>query len=53
MEKKREIKNNENIDLLKYPEGPLEVIKYMGYTTADDEERMALLMSFVQTAVTN
>ena len=40
-------------DLLKYPEGLEETIKYMGYLTGTDEEKKQYLMSFIITAVQN
>ena len=35
------------MDITKYPEGPQEIIKYMGYLAEDDDERMIYLMAYV------
>lgn len=35
------------IDISKYPEGPMEVVKHMGYLAENDEERMKILMAYV------
>lgn len=34
-------------DITKYPEGPLEIIKHMGYLAVPDEERLAYLRAYV------
>ena len=39
-----------NVDITKYPEGPDEIMKYMDYME-DDEEKMALIISFVYAAL--
>jgi hypothetical protein len=35
------------MDIIKYPEGPQEIIKYMGYLPLNDEERLSYLMAYV------
>lgn len=35
---------DEKMDLTKYPEGPLEIIKYLDFLPDNDEERMGYLL---------
>ena len=35
---------NEPMDLTKFPEGPMEIIKYLDFLPDNDEERMGYLL---------
>ena len=35
------------MDIMKYEEGPKEIVKYMDYLPEDDETRMNFLISFM------
>ncbi len=36
-----------SVDITKWPEGPQEIIKHMGYLPVNDEERMKILLAYV------
>lgn len=36
-----------SVDITKWPEGPQEIIKHMGYLPVNDEERMKVLLAYV------
>lgn len=46
MENKETIETKE-FDITKYPEGPMEIIKHMGYLPVPDEERLAYLTAYI------
>ena len=35
------------VDITKYPEGPEEIVRHMGYLPVNDEERMKVLMAYL------
>lgn len=36
-----------SVDITKWPEGPQEIVKHMGYLPVSDEERMKVLLDYV------
>lgn len=40
-----------DVDITKYPEGIMEIIKHMDYLPDDDEARINFVMGFVLTAM--
>lgn len=36
-----------SVDITKWPEGPQEIVKHMGYLPVNDEERMKVLLDYV------
>ncbi len=44
---------NEEKIILKYPDGPKEVIKHMDFILGSEKEKLDFLMTFIQIAVTN
>lgn len=46
----KEILNNapdETVDITKYPEGPMEIVKHMGYLPVNNDERMKDVMAYL------
>lgn len=44
---------NEEKSILKYPDGPKEVIKHMDFMPGNEKEKLDFLMNFIQIAATN
>ena len=41
-----------SVDISKWPEGPQEIVKHMGYLPVNDDERMKVFLAYVANVLT-